>query len=407
MSCYPLEMAKLSKFGEDFLLLALRIDKHIKGYVDFYFGPEKLRQIVNNEAISSPSKLLIDSENLLKKLKAQGYNKERERYIQKLLVAMNTSIEVLKGSEISIKDQFIKLYDVDLQPAKESELDNIKEEFEEAYKGTGSLEERMNKLRITRKVPESKVFKFFKNAIDITKKQTKELFIDLLPNNERIIIDVVNSSEKAKWSCYNWYLGKKISRIEVNPNYQMYWTAFLTFSSHEAYPGHHTEFSIKEERLYRELNQFEHSLLILQSPKLVVSEGIANKAISVLFSNQEVAEIGLKEFCSNPLKEVSLEELELQNKIKAKLPLFWYSFAYHALVDRYEEKELLRYGKNLEIYSEEDLISGLAKISNPTYSNNLFMYYLGNNILQKYGDVPSLKDFQNLLVNPILPSDLK
>ena len=53
-------MAKLSKFGEDFLLLALRIDKHIKGYVDFYFGPEKLRQIVDNESITSPNKLLKD-----------------------------------------------------------------------------------------------------------------------------------------------------------------------------------------------------------------------------------------------------------------------------------------------------------------------------------------------------------
>jgi len=45
-------MVKLSKFGEDFLLLVLRIDKHIKGYVDFYFGLEKLRQIVDNESLT-------------------------------------------------------------------------------------------------------------------------------------------------------------------------------------------------------------------------------------------------------------------------------------------------------------------------------------------------------------------
>jgi len=386
--------------------LALRIDKHIKGYVDFYFGPEKLRQIVDHESLTSPNTLLNDSNNLITQSRAQGYNKERERYIEKLLVAMKTSIEILIGSEISIKDQFIKLYDVDLQPAKESELDNLKEEFEDAYEGTGSLKERMNKLRITRKVPESKVFSFFKKAVDITKKQTKELFVDILPKNERIIIDVVNSNEKVKWSCYNWYLGKNISRIEINPNYQMYWTSFLKYSSHEAYPGHHTEFAIKEERLYCELNQFEHSILILQSPKLVISEGIANKAISILFSNYEVAEIGLNEFCSAPLKEVSIEELELQDIVKAKIPLFWYNLAYHALVDRYDEKELMRYGKNLEIFSEEDLITGIERMSNPAHSNNAFMYYLGNNILQKFGDVPSLKNFQKLLVNPILPSDL-
>ena len=191
-------MAKLSKFGEDFLLLALRIDKHIKGYVDFYFGPEKLRQIVEHESLTAPNTLLNDSNNLIKQSGAQGYNKERERYIEKLLVAMKTSIEMLIGSEISIKDQFIKLYDVDLQPAKEFELENLKEEYEEAYKGHGSLEERMSKLRITRKVPESKVFKFFKKAVDITEKRTKELFTDLLPNNESLIIDVVKSNEDVK-----------------------------------------------------------------------------------------------------------------------------------------------------------------------------------------------------------------
>jgi len=64
-------MANISKFGEDFLLLALRIDKHIKGYVDFYYGPEKFFQIVDNEAITSPNKLLVDSNSLLNKLDLQ------------------------------------------------------------------------------------------------------------------------------------------------------------------------------------------------------------------------------------------------------------------------------------------------------------------------------------------------
>ncbi|MHA1508422.1 MAG: hypothetical protein ACTSO6_06950, partial [Promethearchaeota archaeon] len=324
-------------------------------------------------------------------------------------VAMKTSIEILNGSEISIKDQFKQLYDVNLHPAKESELDNLKEEYEEAYSGHGSLEERMAKLRITRKVPESKVFKFFKKATDITEKRTKELFIDLLPKSESVIINLVdnnNSSEKVKWNCYNWYMGNYISRIEVNPSYQMYWTAFLSFSSHETYPGHHTEFAVKEKRLYRELNQFEHSLLILHSPKLIISEGIANKALSVIFSDQMVAEIGLNEFCSAPLKEVSLEKLELQNLVKAKLPVFWYNFAYHALIDKYSENELMRYGKNFEIFSDEDLINEIKRMLIPAFSNNAFMYYLGNNILHKYGEVPSSKDFRNLLINPILPSDL-
>ena len=122
-------MAKLSKFGEDFLLLALRIDKHIKGYVDFYIGPKKLQKFVVNEAMTSPNKLLGECKTLQKKLFVQGYNKDREKYLEKLLIAMRTSIENLNGVEIPFKEKFMRLYDVDLQPVNETELDNLIEDF--------------------------------------------------------------------------------------------------------------------------------------------------------------------------------------------------------------------------------------------------------------------------------------
>jgi len=322
-------MTKLSKFGEDFLLLALRIDKHIKGYVDFYFGPEKLRQIVDNESLTAPNTLLNDSNNSIKQLGTQGYSKERERYIEKLLVAMKTSIEILIGSEISIKDQFNKLYDVYLQPVNESKLYDLKEEFNQAYEGYGSLEERMNELRVRRKVPKSDVFVLFKKALNIVKNRTKELFANLLPKNEHIIIDLIGNknTNEAKWSYYNWYLGNYTSRIEVNPNYNMYWSSLLSAAAHEGYPGHHTEFIIKEQCLYRKNFQFEHSILLLNSPNLIISEGIANLAVNVLFSYRDQAEISLKEFCPNKLEDGLLDTIIKQYSVKRKMDLFLYDFA--------------------------------------------------------------------------------
>ncbi|MHA1234294.1 MAG: hypothetical protein ACTSQL_04320, partial [Promethearchaeota archaeon] len=240
-------MVRISEFGEEYLLLALRIDKHIKGYVDFYYGPEKLRQIVDNEATTSPSKLLITSDNLLNKLDLQGYDIKRERYLEKILISMRTSIELLNGIEISIEDQFLKLYDVALQPANESEPKNLKSEYDEAYGGPGSLEERLDKLRISRKVPEEKVFVLFQKALNIVRKQTNKLFTNLLPEEEHISIDLPeNINDEIKWAYYNWYLGNFHSRIEVNSKYTIYWTSFLFAASHEGYPGHHTEFVINE-----------------------------------------------------------------------------------------------------------------------------------------------------------------
>jgi len=292
-------MVKISKFGEDFLLIALRIDKHIKGYVDFYIGPANLKQLVENESLTSPNKLLNDSNVLMKKLRAQGFDKKRIRYIEKLLVAMKTSIEILIGSTISVKDQISKLYNVSLQLVNESTLYDLKEDFNEAYEGSGSLEERLKELRIRRKVAESDVFELFKKALKIVKNRTNELSTNFLPKNETITIDLLakKKENEVKWSYYNWYLGNYTSRIDVNPSFDIYWSSLLSAAAHEGYPGHHTEFAVKEKYLFRELSQFEHSLLLLNSPKLIISEGIASLAVNVLFSYRDQAEISVRVFC--------------------------------------------------------------------------------------------------------------
>ncbi len=401
---------ELSVYGEKFLFLAHRIDKHNKGYIDFYIGPKKIREIVDNEVITSPSKLLTNCKVLQNDLFKQGYDKKRERYLEKMLTAMRTSIEIINGADIPIKEQFLRLYDVALQPANESELDNLKEEVRKAYKGSGSLEERMKDLRVRRTIPEGKVFGLFKKALNITREGTKELFVDLLPENEHINIELVNNNNnnnKIKWTYYNWYLGNYCSRIEVNPNYNMYWTAFLSAAAHEGYPGHHTEFIVKEQRLYRELNQFEHSILLLNSPKLIISEGIADVAVNVLFSYRNQAEISLREFCQDSSKESSIEVLIEQSKIKVKLSLFAYNIAYHALINGWSEEKLIRYGTSFEIFRLENIKNRIKLLFNPVHSTTAFSYSIGSKlIINKYGRFPSVKDFRNLLINPILPSDL-
>ncbi|MHA1240934.1 MAG: hypothetical protein ACTSQU_09075 [Promethearchaeota archaeon] len=401
-------MTKLSKFGEAFLLLALRIGKHIEGYVDFYYGPEKLRQIVECESITAPNTLLNDSNDLLKQLVSQGFDKERIRYIEKLLIAMRTSIETLCGVEIPFKEKFLRLYDVDLQPVNESKLKNLKEDFNEAYKGTGTLVERMKVLREKRKVPEDKVYQLFKEALNITRVKTNELFGDILPEKERILIELVDdkNGDKAKWAYYEWYLGNFQSRLEINPTYNMYWSTFLSSATHEGYPGHHTEFAVKEKNLYRELSQFEHSILLLKSPTLLLCEGIADLAVNVLFSYREQAELSL-EFCSNGTKDDSVENLTMQNRVKTKRSLLWYNLAYHALFDEWSEANLIQYGTNYEIFSLKDIKNIIKLILDPAHSTTTFLYNLGSKlIINRFGEFPSVKNFRNLLLNPFLPSDL-
>jgi len=400
---------KLSDFGKDFLLLALRLDKHSKGYVDFYFGPNKLRKIAENEDKVSPKQLLNDCKILQKSLFTQGYDKHRERYLEKCLTALRTSVEILNGIKFSIEDQFFNFYDVPLQIVDETKLDELIEVVKEAYGVSENLDKCMNELRKQRTIPGPKVLRLFKKALKIVEMRTKEMLVDLLPPEEKISLNLVNNSvtEKVKWAYYNWYNGNFRSQIDINPNYNMYWTSFLSSAAHEGYPGHHTEFSVKEQVLFKDLNQFEHSILLLKSPKLIISEGIAEMAANLLFSYRDQAEIGLREFCPDTSKEESLDLLILQKEIKGKIHLFSYNLAYHALVDKWSEKRLVQYANSYGIFSHQNIKNQLNMIYDLVHSTTIFSYNLGSNlIINKYGEFPSIKNFKNLLSNSILPSDL-
>jgi hypothetical protein len=399
---------RLSAFGEDFLKLALRIDKHNKGYVDFYIGPEYIRKKVEDESLLSPIKLLNDSQTLLSKLWKQGYEKDREKYIFKQLIAMRTSIEILLGYEIPFKKLILRLHDVELKPISDSELYDMKEDFDKANEGPGTLGERMKELRIRRTIPGKHVYKLFNKALKLVRNKTYELFYNILPDEELVTLVLVEQKEKElKWSYYNKYIGNNHSIIEINPNYNMYWTSFLYGSSHEGYPGHHTEFILKESLLYRKKSQFEHSILLLNSPKLIISEGIAELALNVLYNYQEQAEIGLNEFCMDKSKEDSIVKLANQNWVRRRVNYINFNLGYYAHVEKWSKEKLFRYANAFEIFSEENIHNQIKIANDPILSTATFSYYLGNQlIMDKYGEFPSVNDFTKLLTNPILPSDL-
>ncbi|MFW9895880.1 MAG: hypothetical protein ACFFD7_08755 [Candidatus Thorarchaeota archaeon] len=398
---------EISEYGKEFLKLALRIDKLNKGYVDYYIGPEDILQIVTNESKTSPNKLLNDANTLIKQVNNQGYDKSRERYLLKTLTSMKTMVELLLGYEIPFSELMFKLHDIKIQPIDDSEFYKLKEDFDNAYEGSGSLETRMKELRILREIPGKYVYKLFSRALEIVRDRTKKIFTDLLPEEEHLTLKLVEQNENEfNWSYYEWYLGNYCSRIEVNPNLNMYWTSFLYGSAHEGYHGHHTEFVLKE-LLYQKLSQFEHSLLFFNSPKIIISEGIGVLAVNMLFNYREQAEIGLNEFCLNRLQEDSLDKLTYQNSIRRRANYIIFNLGYYAHVEKWSKEKLFRYANSFEIYSEKDIKNRMKILDDPVLSTTSFSYYSGSKlIVDKYGEFPQIQQFEELLRKPILPSDL-
>ncbi|MHA1884303.1 MAG: hypothetical protein ACW96S_04575, partial [Promethearchaeota archaeon] len=282
----------------------------------------------------------------------------------------------------------------------------LRRDVYEAFGGSGGLEKNLTEIRKSQKIHESEIFSLFNKDIHVTKNRTKELFIKLLPENEQVKIELVRDDVQ-NWTIYNKYLGNFCSRINININFDIYLSSLLINAAHEGYPGHHTEFIIKEGRLYKELNHYEHSILLLNSPKLLVSEGIADLGINMLFSYQDQSEVTLQKLDPNLSIRDSVEKLTLQNKVKGKIHLFWFNLAYLALIEGWDSKKLERYALDFEFYDEKIIKSRIRSFSDDVFSITRFAYKIGRDLItRKFSEFPSINNFKFLLENSVLPSDL-
>lgn len=86
--------------------------KLIEGYVDFYYGPPELKEIVDKEQLSSPKKLLSICNSLQQDSPNQGFADNRIKFFNKLLGAMETSMNVANGEDIPFLEQANRFYDI-------------------------------------------------------------------------------------------------------------------------------------------------------------------------------------------------------------------------------------------------------------------------------------------------------
>jgi hypothetical protein len=94
-----------------------------------------------------------------------------------------------------------------------------------------------------------------------------------LPDGERIDWELVTNEP---WSGFNYYLGDLHSRVAINLDLPVLSTSIAHLVAHEAYPGHHTENAWKETELVEHLGRLEASILLINTPESLISEGLAD-----------------------------------------------------------------------------------------------------------------------------------
>ena len=94
-----------------------------------------------------------------------------------------------------------------------------------------------------------------------------------LPSGEGVRVGFVSGQP---WGAYTWFDGGRRSRIDINTDQPSRATTLPLIIAHEAYPGHHLEHAWKEADLVDRDGRLEASILLINTPDCLISEGLAN-----------------------------------------------------------------------------------------------------------------------------------
>ena len=94
-----------------------------------------------------------------------------------------------------------------------------------------------------------------------------------LPDGEDLRVSLVTGQP---WTGYNWFDGGRRSRVDINTDLPLHVPELVSTVAHETYPGHHLEHAWKEADLVDRQARLESSILLINTPECLISEGLAN-----------------------------------------------------------------------------------------------------------------------------------
>ncbi len=393
---------------KDYVLLQFRIDKAIRKFtesrfVDYYYGPPEWKAAVENEAETPASDLVRAAVALLDALPAQGFEAHRATYLSKQVVALETVCRKLNGETFTLEDEVQRCFDIRPTWTPETRFEEAHALFDEVLPGDGSIFERLQAFRRHYYLRSEKavLVDFMRQAMNEARRRALT-FIDL-PEGEEVELDVV--SDKV-FGGENWYLGNYRSRVELNTDLPVNVRWLMDLVCHEGYPGHHTEFVMKERSLYRERGYIEQAISPIICPQSVISEGIATCAFEIVFTYSEAERWAREHLYAaagiEPI-DVDTEKFSRANELMAGID----GNARFMMSDGRPDDEVKQYIMKYALLPEEYAQKDLGFLRDPFREGYIFTYFYGKRLMKPWlqGD-DKQQVFKRFLTEQICPSDL-
>jgi hypothetical protein len=270
----------VSDVVERYLVLGLRLGRHVDGFVDAYYGPPDLAARVDAEPLRPPGELRADAARLLVDLDAgdgaDAVDASRRRWIRAQVQGLYTSATKLAGMPIGYLDEVEQCYGARPAPVPDDQFAAAHRRLDAVLPGEGPLRDRYISWREAHAVPPSALEPAIRSLADDLRERTGRLFG--LPEGEHV--EWVFETDKP-WSGFNYYEGGLRSRVAINVDLPVLSLSLGHLVAHEAYPGHHTEHSRKEVGLVRRRRWQEETIFLVGTPQCTLAEGLADLGAEV------------------------------------------------------------------------------------------------------------------------------
>jgi hypothetical protein len=387
-----------------YLTLALELDRHSRGFVDAYFGPPELKAKVEAGSPRPLDALAGDAHNLEAAIEATDYDPQRKDFLVRQTRAMSAVIRKLSGEELDFVQEVEQFFDITPTMVDESTFEAAHAEMNALIPGPGPLAERFASHRKKVELEPDRILPVFNLARREAQRRTLSLFD--LPPGEEMTLHLVQDEP---WSAYNWYLGEYRSRIDINTTLPVRADSTLPLIAHEAYPGHHTEHAVKEYELYQKQERGEHAVQLLLAPECVISEGIGDNAVRMIFDEQERIDFYRDELF--PLAGLSHVDAEEQNHLRKAAEALRGVDGNAALLlhrDGRSPAEVQEYVEHYGLQTPQEASQILKFLTNPLFRSYVFNYAMGEALLAPLLEGPDAPaNSYRLLSEPFTPTQVR
>jgi hypothetical protein len=254
--------------AERYLLLGLRLGRHVDGLVDAYYGPPELKQQADDGEPVAPAELAADADALAGEV--------GDSWLGDQVRGLATYAHVLAGEPLSYSDEVERCYGVRPKRTPTSVYEAVHATLDELLPGDGDLAERYIAWRGTQLVDGDVAVAAVRDLLPFLRDRTQRIVE--LPDGEAAELEPVSGEP---WWAFNYYLGDLRSRVVLNTDVSTSAYDLIHLAAHEVYPGHHTEHAVKEARFVLSGAAIEEAIQLVPTPQAVLSEGIAETGADV------------------------------------------------------------------------------------------------------------------------------